>query len=143
MGGITGEMKSDDKAAKGVRAAVTGKGVQMTCNTLSAVLERYGVRHVDFMNLDVEGVELQCLQGVNWNEVVFDVIGVEYNPAFKLVEEFLVKQGFIRTVRVWHDVMFVHKSATKTLEVLSTWRQEVCHSVNDAVMPYYKKRAVP
>merc|ERR1712176_1531773 len=75
FGGITGEEKKPKHGG--------GQRVKMTCHTLSAILERYDVKHVDYLNLDVEGVELECLQGVRWDQVRIDVIGIENNPGFE------------------------------------------------------------
>lgn len=128
FGGILGDMKDDD--ARGRTGRGHGKVRTMTCQSLSQILKRYDVRHVDYMNLDVEGVELQCLQGTDWDAVTIDVIGIEHNQKFEALQEFLVSHGYIETVTVAHDVMFVHKSATNVLEVLSRWRRDDCPRIN-------------
>jgi len=38
-----------------------------------------GVRHVDFMVLDVEGSELPVLRSIDWTRLSVDVFGVEYS----------------------------------------------------------------
>jgi len=37
-----------------------------------------GVRHVDFMVLDVEGSELSVLRSIDWTRLSVDVFSVEY-----------------------------------------------------------------
>lgn len=51
--------------------------VPVDCLPLAAVLERAGVRHVDFMVLDTEGSELSVLESIDFSQVTFDVIVVE------------------------------------------------------------------
>ena len=47
------------------------------CDTLSNMLRRSGLRHVDVLSLDVEGHESSVLLGLNFSEVSFGVILME------------------------------------------------------------------
>ena len=38
---------------------------------------RHGLRHVDYMSVDVQGGELAALRTINFSKVEVDVIGVE------------------------------------------------------------------
>ena len=49
----------------------------LECRRLDWVLEQFGVTHVDFFSLDVEGGELQVLQTLDWSRITMDVIVVE------------------------------------------------------------------
>jgi hypothetical protein len=49
----------------------------VACVPLQLVLDRFGVQHVNFFVLDVEGAELRALQSLNFDLVSFDVIVIE------------------------------------------------------------------
>ena len=77
-----------------------------------------GFAHIDFWSLDVEGAELQVLQGVDWDRVSVGMIMIEAMQATdKRAEELLVNQGFGRDDRFtsWHDVnqLWVHKDSER------------------------------
>lgn len=142
FGGIVGAMKEDP--GKKRTGGGQGKPVTMTCQTLSMIMQRYGVKHVDYMNLDVEGVELQCLQGTDWDSVTIDVIGIEHNQKFEVLQTFLQEHGYIQTVTIAHDAIFVHKSATRVLEIIEAWRKNDCQRINDAIRSDYNgKNIIP
>ena len=48
------------------------------CFPLNSVTAALGIRHIDYMSLDVEGPELNILQTVNWSQLSIDVLTVEY-----------------------------------------------------------------
>lgn len=45
--------------------------------TLSDLCSHWGVTHADFMNLDVEGAEMDVLEGINFDSLTIDVIAIE------------------------------------------------------------------
>ncbi|CAK0733424.1 hypothetical protein CVIRNUC_000273 [Coccomyxa viridis] len=49
----------------------------VSCVPLGLVLEMFGIRHIDFLSLDVEGAELEVLKTVNLTQVSVDVLVVE------------------------------------------------------------------
>lgn len=66
---------------------------------------------MDYLNVDVEGHELEVLKGVEWEEVEIDVISVETEKDSK-VWKFLVGKGY-REVEGWkgdgEDWVFVRE----------------------------------
>ncbi|NET76666.1 FkbM family methyltransferase [Okeania sp. SIO1F9] len=55
--------------------------VKVPVTTLNFILEKHKVKRIDLLSLDVEGFELQVLQGLNFNQ---------FRPRFMLIE---VRQG--------------------------------------------------
>jgi FkbM family methyltransferase len=54
---------------------------QITCvtTTLSQLIERHNINKIDFLCLDVEGYELEVLNGINYNNVDITYVLVEHN----------------------------------------------------------------
>jgi len=49
------------------------------CFSLNSVMAAIGIRHIDFMVLDVEGSELPVLETIDWTRLNVDVFSIEYN----------------------------------------------------------------
>lgn len=47
------------------------------CRTLASIFAEYGIRHIDFFSLDVEGFEAEVLSTINFNRVTIDVLITE------------------------------------------------------------------
>jgi len=62
-----------------------GRGVEVLCRPLSAMLEEHGVTRINFFSLDVEGAELKVLETFDFDKVKIDVLIVE--------ADFLENQG--------------------------------------------------
>ena len=62
-----------------------------------------GVRHIDFMVLDVEGSELPVLKSIDWSKLGVDVFSIEYSqlgPVRTLEKLNQVRDFFNRTGRI-------------------------------------------
>jgi len=70
----------------------------MECRTLKSVVEELGIRHVDFMSLDIEGMEAEALRGAQLSRYLdIDMIMIEgirhekssesVNESYKLLED--------------------------------------------------------
>ncbi|CAE6909708.1 unnamed protein product [Symbiodinium natans] len=130
FGGIESERKFMKKTAGG------GKRTTLTCQTLSDIFRQYQMTHVDFMSLDVEGAELACLQGIDWNAVSIDTILVEQNDnSFANVASLLTSRGYVNATQLHRDVFFVHTSAKGLLEKVEAWNRDVCPRINEALRP--------
>ena len=49
------------------------------CFSLNSIMAAIGVRHIDFMVLDVEGSELAVLESIDWTRLSVDVFSIEYS----------------------------------------------------------------
>ena len=49
------------------------------CFSLNSIMAAIGVRHIDFMILDVEGSELTVLESIDWTRLSVDVFNIEYS----------------------------------------------------------------
>lgn len=58
-------------------SAATSASLTIPCDTLTHMLQRSGIRHVDVLSLDVEGHENSVLMGLNFSRISFGVILME------------------------------------------------------------------
>ncbi|CEM35359.1 unnamed protein product [Vitrella brassicaformis CCMP3155] len=51
----------------------------LPCLSLRRVLRRFGIRHINFMMVDIEGAEWPVLEAFNFSDVTVDVLAIETN----------------------------------------------------------------
>ena len=86
------------------------KGIRsLTCTTLEKELSKIGMKHIDFLSLDVEGHELPVLNGINWNNTRIDVIVIE-NKSIQ-VAMLLLEKGYERIQNVLKDDIYLRKGS--------------------------------
>jgi FkbM family methyltransferase len=94
---------------------------------LATLIKKYGVSNgtIDFLNLDIEGVELTALEGFPWDLHKPLVIAVEIHRLCltkcgeNKIVEFLRSVGYKMQSYVFHTAIFVH----------SDFDTELCHRV--------------
>ena len=79
---VKGAMKSETGDLEHVRRGcqvqhITSYELTAHARTLTSVLDQHAVKRIDFLSLDVEGFELQALQGLDFGR---------YKPAQMLIE---------------------------------------------------------
>ena len=67
------------------------------CFSLNSVMAAIGVRHIDFMVLDVEGSELPILETIDWTRLNVDVFSIEYNGKHQTKKLENIRHYFKRT----------------------------------------------
>lgn len=71
------------------------------CSTLDFLLKKHDIKEVEFFSLDVEGYEIEVLNGINFSDVFFHVIVVENHEQkgqkddFSFLENFNFEKKFI------------------------------------------------
>jgi len=71
------------------------KATDVPCWPLGSLLRASGIRFIDFWSLDVEGSEMTFLTTMDWTIPVY-VVSVEVNWNSAEVENYLLKQGFVK-----------------------------------------------
>jgi len=83
--------------------------VQRETVTLDAICKENDIKHVNYLSIDTEGSEIQVLQGLDFDIVKVDVVGVECNYAEdeKTITDFLLARGFSLHCKAGCDLLFV------------------------------------
>jgi len=68
--------------------------IEVECYNLNELLEDHGIRLVDYLSIDVEGLEYKILEGLDVSRVHVSVIGVENNFRGWKTPALLEKKGF-------------------------------------------------
>ena len=66
-------------ARSGIALGMITQTVEIPCFPLNSIMEALGIRHIDYMSLDVEGPELKILKTLNWSQLSIDIMSIEYN----------------------------------------------------------------
>ena len=79
---------------------------EVEARTLTSILSEIGINHIDFISLDVEGYELEVLQGLDFNKTNVNYILIETNQK-SIIEEYLYQFEFkIIDKLSHHDYLF-------------------------------------
>ena len=100
------ERISAELAARGGSTRLT----TVPCFTLTSLLARHAIAHVDFMSLDVEGSEVQVLKGLDLDRISVGVLTVESNYGGEeeaQLDAILLPRGYHKAGRVGHDLVYV------------------------------------
>lgn len=112
------------KFIKEINSTSSNKHIkQLRCSSMEKILSRYGVRHIDYLSLDIEGLELSVLESIDWESTGINLMTVEKGPQLKDIERFLSLKGYVRQVLdnslpdfnlyknfMGSDAIFTHKS---------------------------------
>ena len=74
--------------------------VSLSVDTLENILDRYKVKHIHFMKIDVEGFENEVLKGNNWAKYRPELICIEANHIKNDWRPYLLAQNY---TLVFHD----------------------------------------
>lgn len=81
--------------------------------TIADAMTQYGIDHIDFLKIDIEGYDFFAIKGIDWGREVPDVILCEYEnrKTVKLgytvddMVEYLHDRGYQVTVSEWHPIV--------------------------------------
>lgn len=81
--------------------------VFVKCFKLKELLQKYNVKHIDFLSVDVEGAEEAVIKSIDFDEVNIEVIVIENNYKKNNVKMFLESKGFVFIKRLGVDDLFL------------------------------------
>jgi FkbM family methyltransferase len=118
LSGVEGYNKATDSVLK----------KQVFQRRLEDILNEYNLAHIDYLSIDVEGYEMNVLEGIDFSRVNVHVIGVENDLPFKFlpligkrlgfelgqnkIRRFLKSKGYKYVARIVSDDFFVKAEMT-------------------------------
>jgi FkbM family methyltransferase len=121
MSVVDGAFKSKEEEERHVQTGcdiqnITPSTLQVPVATMSALLDKHGIKRVDFLSLDVEGYELNALRGIDFER---------HAPGFMLIEarfrkeidEYLAPLYEPVAELSHHDVLYVKRNGKTALEM--------------------------
>lgn len=96
--------------------------IEVNCVRTRDALGPLGVSRIDFLSLDVEGHELEVLQGLDWETTRISVLVVENvnqelyafmrEKGYRVLPSARTRHGKVAGGELWSDLVFVHSSVT-------------------------------
>ena len=84
--------------------------IQIETAPLQKILDIHGYRHIQFLDVDTEGGELEILKTIDYEKTQIDVINVENLFSKEIMREFLKEKGFLLFHEFAYDDLFVHRT---------------------------------
>lgn len=85
------------------------------------LLQRNGIRTVDYVSIDVEGAELECLKGLLQPGIEVRCIGIENNYGDRAIHRFLAERGYVRVATAGEDDVYRLRSECGPKEYAIRW----------------------
>ncbi|MCM1125478.1 MAG: FkbM family methyltransferase [Lachnospiraceae bacterium] len=108
----------EDDVMSGFKNSVDYKGsvkdtYMVKVRPLKSVLLERNIQHVDFMSIDVEGGEMDVLEGIDFETLDIYCILIENNKGSKKakkVRQYLIGKGYFLFGRLWLDDVWIKRS---------------------------------
>lgn len=81
--------------------------IPMKTVRLETLFDKYNIKKVDFISIDVEGAELQVLNSINFDKVNISVFMIENNYGLEKETNFLIKKGYRLFGNIQWDSVFI------------------------------------
>ena len=79
---------------------------------LETIFDEYGLSHIHYLSIDVEGAEFEVIRSIHFDKVFIDVIGFEnnYNDSSDPIIRYLVDKNYV-VIRVSTDIFMIHRDS--------------------------------
>jgi FkbM family methyltransferase len=87
------------------------KVIQVRTLRLETIFDIFGVNHIDYLSIDVEGGEFAVIQSINFDKVFIDIIDFEdnYSDVSEDIKKYLNSKGYLFMARLGGDIIMIHK----------------------------------
>ncbi len=82
--------------------------IDVNCFKVNDLLEKYGLYHIDYLSLDIEGGELEILKSIDFDRFYVFAISVENNYETASIRKFLTSKGFKYVTKIDVDELYVN-----------------------------------
>lgn len=86
--------------------------IKMNATRLETLFDKYQLKDIDLVSIDVEGAEYQVLNSINFDKVNIGVFLIENNYGLQREIEFLESKGYKLLGSIQWDVVFVKNNFT-------------------------------
>lgn len=100
--------------------ALTGEVIRVQLRTLDSILREAGIEKIDFLSIDVEGLELDVLRGLDLGKFSPQLILVEDHMYSYEKHRYLRSKGYRLIRRTGYNNWYVPHEATATLFSVNT-----------------------
>jgi FkbM family methyltransferase len=86
---------------------------------LETLFDKYTIKHVNYLSIDVEGAELEVIKSINFDKVFIDVIEFEnnYNDTSIPIIAYLETRGYKMINHKSLDIFMIHKDSAFNLNM--------------------------
>ena len=90
----------------------TSNVINVATDTLTNIFNKYVIKHVNYLSIDVEGAEFAVIKSINFDNVFIDVIGFEnnYNDTSLPIIEYLKTKGYLILHKTM-DIFMIHEKS--------------------------------
>jgi FkbM family methyltransferase len=83
--------------------------IQVNTHRFETICDKYNIRHIHYLSIDVEGAEFDVIKSINFDKVFIDVIEFENNyiDTTMPIIRYLQSKGY-RLLCVAHDIFMIH-----------------------------------
>lgn len=72
----------------------TYKDIELTCYSFNDLMDNNCITNIDYLNIDVEGVEYKILSSIDFDRITIGALSVENNYIDCKIPELLIRSGF-------------------------------------------------
>jgi FkbM family methyltransferase len=87
--------------------------IQIETMRLENIFDKYNIKHVNYLSIDVEGGEFSVIKSINFEKVFIDIIGFEnnYDDNSTPILDFLKEKGYNVKDMSSRDIFMIHKDS--------------------------------
>lgn len=98
--------------------------IKVSARTLTSILdEAQAPQFIHYLDIDVEGHELDVLKGLDFAKYDFGIVGVETLPALpdhEAIKELMMASGYVLAAQLGSDAMFIRRHSYLSVDFAST-----------------------
>ncbi len=104
LNGIISESRKKLLLSKGYKILKTEK---FKTETLNNILNKFNFKKIEFLNIDVEGHELEVLNSINFKNFEIELIMVESNHNKNQIIDYLYNYDFLLRLNIDRNLIFI------------------------------------
>lgn len=95
--------------AEKLSGVIYPKKIVKNTKTLSQVFDKFGLKKIDYISIDCEGVDYEVISGINFDTVDISMISFEPSIQEKQIRDLLERKGYVFYDSTWGNVFYVKR----------------------------------